>query len=436
MIIPESSNYWLKNAHIPACLLENGGENLSQTREGLSQVDLKIVQGKIQKITPSNDNLEDIPTIDLEKKIIFPCFVDVHTHLDKGHIWERSPNLTGTFENALTAVTNDSQIKRKPDDVYRRFEFALKCSYAHGTMAIRTHLDSSGEQGKINLQVAQELKKEWSDRLTLQAVCLVPLDYYQRPEGLVLADRLAEAGQILGGVAYMSPHLEEELQTVFKIAKERDMKLDLHVDENGDPNSRCLQKIAQATLDNDYINKVICGHCCSLAVQSQDVVKRTIELVKAAQIGIVSLPMCNLYLQDRQAGVTPFWRGITRVHELKAENISVCFASDNCRDPFYGFGDHDMLEVFRESVRIAHLDTPYADWSKSFTSNPAQLMGLPKSYGKIALNSSANLIIFRARYFSELFSRPQADRLVLREGKRIKAVVPEYSELDDLIFLN
>ena len=45
---------------------------------------------------------------------------------------------------------------------------------------------------------------------------------------------------------------------------------------------------------------------------------------------------------------------------------------------------------------------------------------------------NADLIIFKARYFSELFSRPQSDRKVLRKGKLIDTTLPDYSKLDDL----
>src|SRR5207248_2671746 len=83
--------------------------------------------------------------------------------------------------------------------------------------------------------------------------------------------------------------------------------------------------------------------------------------VAEAGIAIVSLPMCNLFLQDRTPGRTPRWRGVALLHEIRARGIRVAIASDNCRDPFYGYGDHDMLEVFREAVRIAHLDRLIAD---------------------------------------------------------------------------
>ncbi|NJK49616.1 cytosine deaminase [Candidatus Gracilibacteria bacterium] len=430
-MIPKRDRYWLKNAHIPACLIENSNF-LIQTKEGLSLVDLEISEGNIVNIIPASFNTPDTDFVDLHKGIIFPGFIDIHTHLDKGHIWERSPNLEGTFDNALTTAKNDSQTYWKSEDLYRRMEFGIKCSYAHGTTAIRTHIDSFGEQAEISFEVFKTLQKQWSERIILQAVSLVSLDYYQISEGIALADKVAELGGILGGVAYTNPDLDSQINATFLLAKERNLNLDFHVDENGEIDSICLQKIAEAALRHQFTGKIICGHCCSLAVQPPEVANKTIELVKQANIGIVSLPMCNLYLQDRQPVQTPYWRGVTKVKELKKQGITVTFGSDNCRDPFYGFGDHDGLEVFTQAVRIAHLDTPYEDWCSSVTKTPADLMGLPK-LGRIGLGLPADLVLFKARYFSELLSRSQRDRIVIRQGKQIDTTLPDYSELDDLV---
>jgi cytosine/creatinine deaminase len=314
----------------------------------------------------------------------------------------------------------------------RRMEFGIKCSYAHGSIALRTHIDSFGEQAEISLGAFKSLQKQWADRVTLQAVTLVSLDYYQTDAGVALADKIVEVGGILGGVTYVNSDLDSQLDTVFSLAQKRGLNLDFHADENGDPNSICLRKIAETAIRHQFTGRIVCGHCCSLAVQSDEVVAETMQLVKQAEIGIVSLPMCNLYLQDRKSSLTPFWRGVTKVHELKQKGVPVAFASDNCRDPFYGFGDHDVLEVFEQAVRIAHVDTPYSNWIDSVTKTPADLMGLPE-LGRISLGLPADLIIFKARYFSELLSRSQRDRIVLRNGKSIDTTLPDYEELDDLI---
>ena len=430
MIPQKLDRYCLKNAHIPNCLLEDI-EIASQTKEDLSLVDLEIVAGKITKILPGGSSDTDLEIIDLNKKIVFPCFVDMHTHLDKGDIWERSPNPDGTFNSALNTVKNDYQ-NWQLEDVYRRMEFGIKCSYAHGTKAIRTHIDCFGELADISLRAIETLKQEWADKITLQAVSLVTLDYFQTDRGVALADKIKSIDGILGGVAYMHPELETQLNTVFSLAVARGLDLDFHVDENGDRNSICLQKVAETAIRHQFKGQIVCGHCCSLAVQDPETVNQTLNLVRQAKIGVVSLPTCNLYLQDRQAGKTPYWRGVTRVHELKQQGIPVAFASDNCRDPFYAFGDRDVLEVFNQAVRIAHLDMPYSDWCASITKTPADLIGFLEA-GRIKVGLPADLIIFKARYFSELLSRSQRDRIVLRLGKSIDTTLPDYAELDDLI---
>lgn len=423
------NSYWLKNAHLPHCLIENLTIK-SETRENLSLCDLQIENGILKQIIPANSQQNQ--GIDLQKKIILPCFIDLHTHLDKGHIVERSPNIKGDFQTALNTVHKDA-VNWQPEELLARMEFGLKCSYAHGTIAIRTHLDGIGKQGEMAWQIWHKLQQQWQDKITLQGVSLVSLDYFLTDEGKSLADTVAQFGGILGGVAYTNPQLEEQLEQVFQLAKERNLDLDFHADENGNIDSICLQKIAETALKYDFQGQIICGHCCSLAVQSIEQVKYTIDLIKQANIAIVSLPMCNLYLQDRETGKTPIWRGVTKVKELQTNNIGVTFASDNCRDPFFAFGDHDMLEVFNQSVRICHLDAPYGDWIASVTKTPADLMKL-NSYGRFKLNSPANFIVFNARYFSELLSRSQSDRLVIRKGKLINSTLPDYAELDQFIF--
>jgi cytosine deaminase len=466
MQFPES-HYWLKNAHVPQALIQSAEpvwsvSNPAAARENLAWVDLEIQDGKIRSLHPGGTaDSGETPAFDLKRGIVFPCFVDLHAHLDKGHSWGRSPNRSGSFEEALTLANRDREKYWHAEDVYRRMAFAAKCSYAHGTRAIRTHIDSFGEQAAVSLSALKALQQEWDDsqgtqspRLTIQAVPLVPLDYFLTSEGEALADLIAEQRGSLGGLSLMSDQLKLQLDRVFTLAKDRQLTLDFHVDESGDPGAMTLRQIAAATIRHGYHGKVICGHCCSLAVQPARDVLQTLALIKAAGIGVVSLPMCNLYLQDRQQQAsqnflqadsgeplsfakhnfpthTPRWRGVTLLHELKHTGVPVAVASDNCRDPFHAFGDHDMLEVLTQATRIAHLDSPYADWCRAVTWTPADLMGLPTA-GRIAVGLPADLVLFKARYYSELLARRQADRTVLRNGRAIDTTLPDYAELDDL----
>jgi cytosine/creatinine deaminase len=289
----DGKHYWLRNAHVPASLIVGGTKWTARKQpvDNLLSVDIEIEAGAIAAITTAGTfSSYNVPSIDLSGGMVWPCFVDLHTHLDKGHIWPRATNVDGTFDAALKACIKDASKNWKAADVYRRFEFGLKCSYAHGTQAIRTHIDSGGKQGAISFEVLDQLREEWQGRITLQAVSLAVLDNYLTKSGEKLANLVAEKGGILGGVAYQNPNLEAEIDRTFELAKERNLDLDFHVDETGDPESRCLSAIAQATIKHRYKGRVVCGHCCSLAVQPEAEAKETIALVKKAGIGIVSLP--------------------------------------------------------------------------------------------------------------------------------------------------
>jgi cytosine/creatinine deaminase len=230
----------------------------------------------------------------------------------------------------------------------------------------------------------------------------------------------------------MVPGLTRLIETMMVRAAERGLHLDFHVDETSDPKARSLRAIADAALKTGFPGKITCGHCCSLAVQPDREARETLDRVAEAGIAVVSLPMCNMYLQDRVPGRTPRWRGITLLHEFTARGVPVAVASDNTRDPFYAYGDLDMVEVFREAVRIAHFDHPFGNWPKTVARGAAEIIGRPDR-GVIAAGRPADLVLFPARSFTELLARPQAERTVLRAGKAIDRSLPDYRELDDIM---
>ena len=88
--------------------------------------------------------------------------------------------------------------------------------------------------------------------------------------------------------------------------------------------------------------------------------------------------------------------------------------------------------MFTEAARIAHVDTPMAAWPRSVTATPIEVMGL-KLPGYIKIGEPADLVLFRGRFYSELLTRPQTDRIVLRNGEPIDTTLPDYRELDDLL---
>lgn len=428
--LPTADRFVLANATLPAVAVDGF---VAAAKEGLIAADIVVSAGRIEALLPAGTAPADLPSADLQHGMAWPCFVDMHTHLDKGHIWDRRPNPTGDFPGALDAVRSDREANWSAADVRARMEFSLKTAYAHGTHLIRTHLDSLAPQHRISFEVFSEVREAWKDRIALQAVALFPLDaitdeaFFKDLVEVIVAHK-----GLLGGVTQMWPDLDARLDLLFRTAADNGLDIDLHVDETQDRQVLTLKSIAEAKLRNRFEGAVTVGHCCSLARQDEDVAKATIDRVAEAKIAVVSLPMCNMYLQDRTPGRTPRYRGVTLFKELAAAGVATAVSSDNTRDPFYAYGDLDPVEVFREAVRILHLDHPLDETARIVTRSPADILGRP-DLGRIAVGEVADLVLFSARRWSEFLSRPQADRIVMRNGKGIDRRLPDYRDLDPIV---
>jgi cytosine deaminase len=431
---PAEPRFALRNGRVPVCLLPS-----APTAGEYGEVDVLIEHGRIAAVEPAG-TLPPALGPDLDRSLVLPGFIDCHTHLDKGHIWPRKPNPTGDHPGAARATTEDRTARWTAEDVRRRMEFGLETAFAHGVVAIRTHLDSLAPQAAISFAVFREMRDRWAGRIELQATSILPLDVFLTDEGRELADIVAASGGQLGCVtrfrslpnAPLAPEFDIAMNQLFALATERGLNVDLHVDESGDPEDRSLMRVAQLARERDFGGDILCGHCCSLAVQDEDRIAATIATCADAGIAVVSLPTVNMYLQSRRSGTTPRWRGVTVLHEMKASGMRVAVAGDNCRDPFYAYGDHDMLDTFTQSVKILQLDHPIDDWIAAATTTPAAIMGLADR-GRVRSGLPADLIVVRARTYSELLSRAQADRVVLRAGRAIDTTLPDYRRLDDLM---
>ena len=98
-----------------------------------------------------------------------------------------------------------------------------------------------------------------------------------------------------------------------------------------------------------------------------------------------------MYLQDRKERRTPRWRGVTVVHEMLRRGIRVAAAGDNCRDSFYAYGDHDVVDTFRQAVRILHLDHPLSVAPAMVGTTPS-LIGEFAGHGRLTVGAPARLL--------------------------------------------
>jgi cytosine deaminase len=423
----------VRRARVPAALLPPGLAGAADPLEPTVLCDLQIDGDTITRVERSAaaSDPAHASVHDAAGALVFPGLVDAHVHLDKTHTWFRAPNRSGTFMEALEALGAD-RVHWTHADLIRRAEFGLRCAWAHGTRILRTHVDTAANGDETSHAAMAELRLRWRGRIELQTVPLCRGDDYAGPQGEAMADLALRYGaSALGGFLVMSADLPRQVDRLLAIARDRRVGIDLHVDENGNPEAEVMRIVAEAALRTAFPYPVICGHACSLARQTPERQRSTIDLLKAARVAVISLPLCNLYLQDRRHTgfpLTPHWRGITLIRDLLAAGVPVACASDNVRDAFYAFGDYDPVEVYVQSVRIAHLDSQLATSPCVVTSTAAALVGRPE-FGRIGPGAPAHLVQFGVQSFNELLSRPGAPRLRIDGETAGFTRAPDYAEL-------
>jgi len=421
---------------VPSAFLGNDVDPPLFSHEGIALLDIKIAEGRIAAMAPAG-SMEG--GIDLGGRQLWPRLVDMHTHLDKSHVYARVENPDFTIAGAREATVRDRSLNWTRGDLERRIDFSLRAAEHYGVGAIRTHLDSLEHLSAASWALFSDIRQAWRQRIELQAVSLVPLEVYATPYGEHLAELVAEHDGVLGGVT-IGPDtstaegrdlLRRRLRCLFALAQANGLDLDLHVDETGDTGLQTLSYVAEGILETGFSGKVACGHCCSLALCDDDQALATIGLLKQAGVAIITLPLPNMHLQDRSGSRTPRWRGVPPVKELLDGGVPVAIAGDNCRDAWFSYGDGDMVDTLRQGSRILHLDDRLSAALAMAGPVPATLMGLADA-GRIRVGGPADFIVFDARRINHIFSRPQTARVVIREGKAVNTSLPQYEELDDL----
>ncbi|MCA3453049.1 MAG: amidohydrolase family protein, partial [Rhodobacter sp.] len=275
-----------------------------------------------------------------------------------------------------------------------------------------------------------------------QGVTICAMEAWLGPEARALADLAADHGGILGGVTDTLERgangtydtLSGALDRLFELAAERGLDVDLHVDQTDDLSAFTIPEIARARLRSRFTGRLVLGHCVNLALMPGRVIDETLALATEAGLAFVSMPTPMMYLMDRKPGRTPRWRGVTAAHEIRAAGLPLAIGGDNCRDAWFPYGDHDMLDTLKQAIRVFQADEPLTGALAMASRIPADLIGRP-DLGRVAVGLPANLVIFQARSLNVVLARDQADRIVLNRGRRVSDGLPLHHELEEALGL-
>ncbi|MHB1304165.1 MAG: amidohydrolase family protein, partial [Acidiphilium sp.] len=290
---------------------------------------------------------------------------------------------------------------------------------------INTHINVDKDAGFRGIEAMAALRQQWSDRMVLQLVAfLIPhpnQDLEWLENNIDSAVAMADA---VGGTPAASEDPNRYLDILFAGAARHSRPLDLHMDEHLDASRHLFEAVFDRVEKYGMQGRTVLSHSSVLSALPRKAFERIRERMLELDIGVVTLPAANLYLQGRDQDVLPP-RGLTRVVDLTRGKVPLATASDNIQDPFVPTGSGDMLEVGRWTLLAGHLHADdMALVHAMITAVPARLMGL-QNYG-LREGARADLVITDCEDVIDLISRGPDRMLVVSKGQLV-SVQPDSS---------
>ena len=376
-------------------------------------VDIRICLDTIDEVAASLTAQPDEHVLDLAGHLLLPAFVEPHAHLDKAFLSERFTNEAGDLMGAIVAMQQNRHLITYADTVDRA-ERAVRLMVRNGASAIRTHADTTTENGLMSVEALAEVRRRTADICDIQIVSLVswPVTGAAGAESrALLREALQMGADLVGGCPHLDENPDGANETLLEIASEYQRGVDLHTDENLDPLKNGLEDLARRVSASGFAYGVTASHCVSLGSQTLLRQDEIAELVAAANISVVALPHTNLFLQGREHQQS-MPRAITAVKALRARKVNVCAGADNLQDPFNPMGRGDPLETASLMVMLAHL-LPQQGLD-AVSANARQALGLPPVL--VESGNIADLVAIKVESVREALAFGPPERIVLHRG--------------------
>ena len=381
-----------------------------------SAVDVRIDGELIESVTPAGSiaSTSTDAVVDLDGRLLTPAFGEPHAHLDKAFLSERIVNPTGDLMGAILAMRANRDLITF-DETVERAERAARLMVSNGTTRIRSHADTTTENGLMSVEALAEVRRRVADICDLQIVALVswPITGAAGADGrALLREALAVGADLVGGCPHLDTDVHAANETLLGIAAEFGRDIDLHTDETLDPDILGLADLAERVIASGFGPRVTASHCVSLSMQTEVRQQQVAESVATAGIGVVALPHTNLFLQGRELQQA-MPRAVTAVAALRAAGVTVCAGADNLQDPFNPVGRGDPLETAGLMIMAAHL-LPQAAYESVSVDVVAALTGHRPT---LAAGERADLVALRAASPREAIAFAPAERVVVHRGR-------------------
>ena len=397
-------------ALIPRSLLIiNNNINPKVNSEGLASVKVSWEKGLVSNIDPLKNNDSKL------NKILFPRFVEPHSHFDKSFSWLSFPNLKSNYENALS-VNLEEHITRKANKVIFRAEKSLNLALENGYRAIRSHVDTYYSQDQNIWPELFKLRKKYLSTLSLQFVALAPLEFWSSDTGEKLAIYLKKSGDMIGGVVvppFNQQKIEYFLSNMLLLAKKYNLEIDLHIDESGQLPAAGIRLLLKVIKKLHCKVPITCSHLSSISLlKNKDIENLSKEIVEN-NIKVIALPLTNFWLLNHDANITPLMRPVAPIKQLQNSFVDVSVGTDNVQDPWYPFGNFDPFYLMSLAIPMLQINPWDRLTISALLTAPSRLLNLSWDV-IIKKGCPADFVIANGKSWADLISGNITKEVLIR----------------------
>ena len=380
--------------------------NVRESSHGLG--DILIRDGRIidRGIDLARDHVK-VPMIDGGGALVLPALVDGHVHLDKTHT-----GLPWMAHRAgpqrISRIETEQALRGELPPVEVRAANLLRRCIAHGTCALRAHVDVTPELGLAHLEAMLSLREQFAGRVSLQLVAFPQTGVSSQPGVLTLLDEaLSQGAEFVGGIDPITfdGGVDEQLDRIFELAERHHAGVDVHIHDPGERGMQEIEAITHRAKAHSMAGKVTVSHGFALGAIDDERLDAVADAMAEAGVSLVT----------HGGGASP----LPPVKRLRERGVTVFAGNDNVRDSWNPFGDGDMLEramllAWRSGFRT---DADLAIAFDCASHAAARALGLER-HG-VELGARANLVTVASENIAEAVVTRAPRSLVVHAGELV-----------------
>jgi cytosine/creatinine deaminase len=381
---------------------------LANVSLGDAVMDIVMQDGRISGIAPGlADATSTAIRIEGNGALALSGLVDGHMHLDKtltGCAW--MPHRAGP--ERMSRIEKEKELRGILPPVAERAANLVRRCIAHGTTAIRTHVDVDPELGLSHVHALAEVRERFAKYVDIQIVAFPQSGVVRCPGTAELLEAaLQEGADLLGGLdpLVIDDDLDGQLTILFNIAERRGVGIDIHLHDAGTHGLAEIAAVTDQTLAAGMTGRVTVSHGFCLGAANDDDFARTADAMAEAGVSLVT----------HGGAASP----LPPVKALRQRGVTVFAGNDDVRDPWSPFGNGDMLEramllAWRSGYRTdGDLEIAF----ECASSAGAEMLGC-ENYG-LAVGDQADFMVVNAHSIAEAVAQRARRNLVFKAGRLV-----------------